>query len=137
MRPTMSLSLFAVAAAIALPAAAFDAAAVQKEVDAMNQSLPTMVSPVLREEPIRFTGTALMYTFTHVGQTPEEVARKNLNVTARAYLLRQLCTDADTRQMMRDGLLFTFTYQTDATATSHADGAVISEGDCTRFDVRR
>lgn len=132
-----SLSLVTIATLIGAPAFAFDPDAVQKEVDAMNQSLPTMVSPVLREEPIRFSGKALMYTFTHVGRTPEDVAKQNLNVTARAYLLRQLCTDADTRQMMRDGLLFTFTYRVDSTPTAHVDGAFITDADCVRFEARR
>ena len=66
----------------------------------------------------------LMYTFTRVG----DASAKNLNVTARAYLLRQLCADADTRQMMRDGLTFTFTYVDEAKAPT--TGAVIGDGDC-------
>ena len=36
-------------ALLPLDAFAFDATAVRKEVDEMNQSLPAMVSPVLRE----------------------------------------------------------------------------------------
>ena len=103
---------------------ALDTPAVQREVDAMNQSLPAMVSPVLREEPIRFDGKALMYTFTRVGGKDE----RNLNVTARAYLLRQLCGDNDTRQMLHDGLAFTFTYVDEGQAAPV--GAAITDRDC-------
>ena len=65
----------AVGAFLAPAARAFDRDAVQKEVDAMNQSLPAMVSPVLRQERIDFTGKALMYRFTHVGRTPADLAQ--------------------------------------------------------------
>ena len=64
------------------------------------------------------------YTFTRVGGRDD----RNLNVTARAYLLRQLCGDTDTRQMMRDGLTFTFTYVDEAKAPT--PGTVITEQDC-------
>ena len=128
MRAVASLPVLAAAVTACLlssNASAFDASAVQKEVDEMNQSLPAMVSPVLREEPIRFTGKALLYTFTRVG----DASAKNLNVTARAYLLRQLCGDPETRQMMRDGLTFTFTYVDEAKAPT--PGTVVTDRDCT------
>ena len=124
MRNIPALAVAAITTLVSANAVAFDATAVQKEVDEMNRSLPAMVSPVLREEPIRFTGKALMYTFTRVG----DKAERNLNVTARAYLLRQLCSDADTRDMMRDGLTFTFTYVDEGKAP--VQGAVITEQDC-------
>ncbi len=127
MRALPALPLVAtgiVAALLSLNASAFETSAVQKEVDEMNQSLPAMVSPVLREEKIRFTGKSLLYTFTRVGDR----SAKNLNVTARAYLLRQLCSDADTRQMMRDGLTFTFTYVDEAQTPT--TGAVVTDQDC-------
>ena len=119
--------LFATGLMVALvssTASAFDAAAVRKEVDEMNESLPAMVSPVLREEKIRFTGKALTYTFTRVGDR----SAKDLNVTARAYLLRQLCGDPDTRQMLRDGLTFDFRYVDDAAAP--VDGTAVTDRDC-------
>ena len=122
-----------VAGVLSLNASAFDAAALQKEVDEMNQSLPAMVSPVLREEPIRFTGKALMYTFTRVGDAGQKGGR-NLNVAARAYLLRQLCGDPDTRQMLRDGLTFTFSYVDDATAPT--DGTAVTDRDCPASTAR-
>lgn len=127
MRPITVTPLVAtgiVAGLLSMNASAFDASAVQKEVDEMNRSLPAMVSPVLREEPIRFTGKALLYTFTQVGDRNA----KDLNVTARAYLLRKLCGDADTRQMMRDGLTFTFTYVDEAQTPT--TGAVFTDQDC-------
>ncbi len=117
-----------------LDASAFDQAAVQREVDGMNQSLPAMVSPVLREEPVQFTGKTLMYTFTHIGRSTDEIAKQNLNVSARSYLLARLCADADTRDMMREGLTFTFSYVDEKTA--RRDGAVLTEADCAATDKR-
>lgn len=111
-------------ALVSTGAFALDPAAVQHEVDEMNQSLPAMVSPVLREEQIRFSGQSLMYTFTRVGAKDD----RNLNVTARAYLLRKLCGDADTRQMMREGLTFTFAYVDEGKAPSA--GTVVTDRDC-------
>ncbi len=130
--PTSLRSIaLAVAALAPFAAHAYDRAAVQHEIDEMNQSLPAMVSPVLREEPIRFAGGSLIYSFTRVGPASGDTAR-DLNVTARGYLLQQLCSDTDTRQMMREGLTFSFTYNDAAVdaARPSRPGTQVVEKDC-------
>ncbi len=133
---TLSVVVAASSAALlaSASASAFDQAAVQREVESLNESLPAMVSPVLREEPVKFTGKALLYTFTHVGRSADDIARQNVGANARSYLLGQLCNDADTRDLMHDGLVFSFVYVDPA--TTRTDGAVITEQDCTKGATR-
>ena len=106
---------------------AVDQASIQNEVAGMNESLPAMVSPVLREEKVRFNGAELAYTFTRVG--PQDGASsEQIAASARTYLLTRLCDDPDTRQMMHDGLVFSFGYVNDAGVD--ANRLLINESDC-------
>ena len=119
----------AIAALLASTAAqAIDQGAIEREVAGMNDSLPAMVSPVLREEKVRFNGAELAYTFTRVGTPPTGANAADLAGAARSYLLNRLCDDPDTRQMMRDGIVFSFGYA-DA-AGVEANRLLINESDC-------
>lgn|GEM_PF-4618111 len=113
---------------IGAPALALDPSAIEHEVAGMNASLPAMVSPVLREEPIRFNGAELDYTFTRVGHRAGEPSAPAMAANARRYLLQRLCDDPDTRQMMRDGIVFSFGYVDDANVD--ANRVLINESDC-------
>ncbi len=109
-------------------ASAVDQTAIEHEVAGMNASLPAMVSPVLREEPIRFNGAELDYTFTRVGHRVGEPSAPAMAANARRYLLQRLCDDPDTRQMMRDGIVFSFGYVDDVGVD--ANRVLINESDC-------
>ena len=117
----------AIAALLTSTAAlAVDQDAIKAEVAGMNDSLPAMVAPALREEKVRFNGAELAYTITRVGQPAAN--SDQLASTARAYLLSRLCTDPDTRQMMRDGIVFSFGYVNETGADT--DRLLLNESDC-------
>ena len=107
---------------------AADQEAIKREIAGMNESLPAMVSPVLREEPIRFNGAQLQYTFTRVGGRTDATAGQQQTAIAKSYLLTRLCGDPDTRAMMQDGLVFSFAYIDDGAA--QGDPMLLNESDC-------
>jgi hypothetical protein len=117
-----------IAAFASTSALAVDQASIEREVAGMNESLPAMVSPVLREEKVRFNGAELAYTFTRVGPATGAVSSEQVAAGARSYLLTRLCDDPDTRQMMHDGVVFSFGYVNEAGVD--ANRLLINESDC-------
>lgn len=79
-------------------------------VDRMNERLPTMVAPTLRQERVSVFNGVLTYTYTELSRSRSELNAMDLSSTQRPYIFPAICKAPDTGRMLRDGVSFRYLY---------------------------
>lgn len=76
----------------------------------LNQRLPAMVAPTLRQEKSTVFNGVMTSIYTEVTRTAAELAQMNLSVTQRPFIFPAICQTNDTGRMLREGYSFRYLY---------------------------
>jgi hypothetical protein len=86
------------------------AEALQISADTMNKSLPVMVDAELRHDKVEANKHTMILKFTLVNFTVEEMDGEKLKGLMEADIRQNVCTDAETQDMLKKGMKVTYDY---------------------------
>ena len=78
--------------------------------DVMNESLPIMVDAELRHDKVETKETTMIFKFTLVNFTEEEMDADKLRYLMEEDIKQGVCSDADSRMMLKRGMIVVYDY---------------------------
>jgi len=69
-----------------------------------------MVAKGLRQEKVQVSGSTVIYRYTHLGMSAAKLREMRLPVTQRPYIFPQICKEANTGRLLREGISFRYIY---------------------------